>query len=32
MRLIAEVSVVGTDCVPAALSLPFGDTYGVVLL
>lgn len=31
MRLIAVVSVVGADCVPAALSVPLGETYWVVL-
>jgi hypothetical protein len=27
---MAEVSVVGADCVPAALSVPLGDTYCTV--
>jgi hypothetical protein len=29
-RVIAEVSVVGLACVPAALSLPFGATYSAL--
>ena len=31
MRLIAEVRVVGAVAVPAALSVPLGDTYRALL-